>query len=208
MVGAQHILDALVDLGDRRVERFVEHGHDRANLVDGRRLVGAQRRRAPQRVDLLQHAARDPNLFGTAPAEVTLAEELGQSTDAARHCSTPGLGRVRREHRVEPHGLQALGRRVHSDLLAELRESAADRGGWIVAEALPSALAEHAHALVFLGEVDEMEVRGERPRYLVRALDREAFDDLRSTRESLGGLVRVRLDGGAPEPFDVVVQAC
>ena len=59
---------------------------------------------------------------------------------------------------------------------------------------------------MLLGQVHQVEVGGERARDLVRALDREALDDLRRVRECLGCLVGVRLDRGESQPLDVVVQ--
>jgi hypothetical protein len=71
----QGVVDAPVHVRDSGVEGLVEDRHDGAHLVDGRRLLRAQRRGAPQRVDLLEHAALGAALVGAAlQRRVVLAE--------------------------------------------------------------------------------------------------------------------------------------
>ncbi len=79
----QGVVDATVDVRNGRVEGLVEHRHDRAHLVDGRRLLGPQRRGAPERVDLLEQAAIGATLVGAvAQHPVALLEEARQAPDA------------------------------------------------------------------------------------------------------------------------------
>ena len=61
----QRVVDAAVDVRDGGVERLVEDGHHRADLVGRGRLLGPQRRGAPQRVDLFEHAPLGAALIGT-----------------------------------------------------------------------------------------------------------------------------------------------
>ena len=193
---------------DRRVQRLVEDLHDRANLVGRGGLLGPQRRGAPQGVDLLDHAALGAALVRpVAECGVELVEQVRQATDAARDGAAAGLGGVRGEHGVEAERLQALERGVVSDLCRQLHERRRDRIDGVLLLGPSVALAEDAHALVLLDEVDQVEVDGERAGDLIGALHGEGVGDLGGPGEGLGRLVGVRLDRRGAQLLDVVVEA-
>ena len=178
-----------------------------AHLVGGRGLLRAQRRGAPQRVDLLDHAALGPSLVGAvAQHDVVLVEQLGQAADAARDRAAARLGGVRGEHGVEPQRLQACERGVVADLGGQMHERGGDRVGGILPIGAPVALPEDPHPLVLLDEVHEVEVHGERPGDLVGALDAERVGDHRGALERLRRLVGVRLDRRGAQALHVVEQ--
>ncbi len=94
------------------------------------------------------------------------------------------------------------------DLLGELRERRRDRvvqdgrsGGRL---GLP--VAQHAHAVVLLGEVREVEVAGERTGDLFGALHGEGGHDVCGLVQRVGRRVAVGPDGQLAETFDVVQQ--
>ena len=92
---------------------------------------------------------------------------------------------MRREDGVEAQGLQALQRGVVADLGGEAHERGRDRVGGILPLGSPVALAQHAHTLVLLGEVDEVEVHREGAGHFVGAFDRERVGDGRRSLERL-----------------------
>ncbi len=203
----QGVVDAAVHVRDRGEEGLVEDLHDRSHLVGGRGLLRAQRRGAPQRVDLLDHATLGPSLVGAvAQHDVVLVEQPGQAADAAGDRAPARLGGVRGEHGVEPQRLQACERGVVADLGGEMHERGGDRVGGILPIGAPVALPEDPHPLVLLDEVHEVEVDGERPGDLVGALDAERVGDHRGALERLRGLVGVRLDRRGAQALHVVEQ--
>src|SRR5690606_6837206 len=96
-----------------------------------------------------------------------------QATDAAGHGATACLGRVCGEDRVEAQFGQTLARLLVADLASQLRERGRHGVGRVLPARLPCPLAQHAHPLVLLREVDEVEVTGERAGDLIRTLDGE-----------------------------------
>ena len=203
----QRVVDAAVHVGDRGVERLVEDRHHGTHLVGGRGLLGAQRSRAPQRVDLLEHPPLGATLVrAVAQRRVVLLEERGKATDAGRDRAPPGLGGVSGEDGMEAQTLQALERGVVADLRGEAHERGGDRVGGILAIGTTVALAQDPDALVLLGEVHEVEVAGERAGDLVGPFDRERVGDLGRVGERLRRLVGVRVDRRDAEPLDVLVQ--
>ena len=105
----QRIVDATVDLRDRREQGVVEDRHHGAHLVGGRRLLGPKRAGAPQRVDLLEHLPLGPPLVGAvAQRRVAFLQQLGQTADARGDRSPACFGRVGGEDRVEAQRLQTL----------------------------------------------------------------------------------------------------
>ncbi len=203
----QRVVDAAVHVRHRGEERLVEDGHDRAHLVGGRGLLGAQRRRAPEGVDLLEHAAlRAARLGPAADGAVVLLEKRGEPADAGGDRPPSGLGGVRGEDGVEPQALQPLQRGLLADLSGQVREGRGDGVGGILALRTGVALAEDAHALVLLGEVHQVEVAGERAGDLVGALDRERVRDPRGLGERLRRLIGVRLDRGDAQALDVLEE--
>ena len=156
----QRVVDAAVDVRDRGVQRLVEDGHHGAHLVGGRGLLGAQRRRAPQRVDLLEHPPLGAALVGAvAQRRVVLLEERGQAPDARRDRAPPGLGGVSGEDGVEAQTPADAASAVSSPTSAARRtNAAATESVGILAIGTTVALAQDPHALVLLREVHEVEV--------------------------------------------------
>ena len=203
----ERVIHPPVDVGHRGVERLVEHRHDGAHLVGGRGLLRAQRRGAPERVDLLEHAPARAALVGTAAQRrAVLDQQGGEAADGRRDRAAPGLGRVRGEDGMEAQALQALQRRVVADLGREPHEGRRDRVGRVLLLGPAVALPQDAHALVLLGQVHEVEVAREGPRDLVGALHREGVGDLRGALERLGRLVGVGVDRRRAQALDVLEE--
>ena len=182
----QRIVDAPVDVRDGRVESLVEDCHDGTHLVDRRRLLRPQRRRAPERVDLLQHAPlRTPLVRAAVERGIALGEQSHQTSDAGGHRATARLGGMSREHGVKAHRLQTGEGGVVADLRRQAHEGRGHRVGRVLSLRAPVALAQDTHTLVFFGEVDEMEVDRERTGDLVGALHGEGLGDLRRPLEGL-----------------------
>lgn len=204
----QRVVDASVHMRHRREQRLIEDAHDGAHLVGGRGLLRAQRRGAPQGVDLFEHATQRAVLFGAAFAGGIMGgEQIAQPTDAGRHGPAASLGRVRGEHGLKAQAVQAPACFLIAHLTAQLRVGGGHRVDGILTSGLTSPLAQHPHALVLLGEIDQMEVAGEGPRDLVCPFDRERLRDRRRPLERVVGLLVERLNGRQAQPFDIFVQA-
>ncbi len=208
VLALEDVVDAAVDPGHGRVEGLVEDRHHRAHLVDRRRLLASQWSGAPERVDLLEHAALGAAALAVvAGGVVVLGEQLGEATDAGGDRPPRASVGWAVEDGVEAQGLQALERRLASDLAGQTVERRGDRVGRAGARGGVTAFAQDADALVLLDEVDEVEVRREGAGHLVGALDREPVGDRRGPLERLRCLVGVGLDRRRAQPLDVVVQS-
>ena len=151
-------------------EGLVEDLHDRAHLVGGLRQGGAQRGGAAEDVDLLQHPAQRGAPLLVADGSVVVAVEVvPDPVQRRRHRPAPGLRRVGREDGVDaqvPHPRRQLAQGRHR--------------GPHVRRGLPGARvrpAEQAGAVPLLGQVDEVEVHGERLRQARRRRGGQALDD-------------------------------
>ena len=112
---------------------------------------------------------------GAGQGAFALGEDLADPPDRGRDRTAPGLGGVRGEDGVKAKRIDALGRGIAANLAGERGDRLRDR---VFLRQDPSvALAQHADAVVFLGEVDEVEVAGEGAGDLVGAGDRERFDE-------------------------------
>ncbi len=209
-VAVHPAVEAAVHLRERGEEGLVEHAHRGPHLVERRRLARAERRGAPQLVDLGQQAARvvgerDPaELLELAPLH-----EHGDATDAGGDRASSGLGGVGREDGAELERLEATGRLPGTDLAHELGVRGRERvlGAGLRRGQSRLALAQHPHAVVLLREVHEVEVGGERLRHVLGALRREGRDELLGLLDrGRRAVLRRCLDGQRTEALDVVQE--
>src|SRR5699024_10309939 len=164
----------------------------------------AQRRRAPQRVDLAEQTTVVVGERDTADRlRVALREELRDPADRGGHRTATGLGRVRREDGPELELLDAAGRLLRADLLAQLRDGRLD----VVVDddgRVRLTTPQDAHAVVLLGEVDEVEVARERPGDLLGTLERERLDEGLGRLDRRRAVLVVRRDRQRTQTLDVL----
>ncbi len=180
------------------VELVEQVGHDlrrdRAQVVHGRpRLVlrlglhHAQLVGLPQQVDELGQATLDRGrLRRRSPGVLELERHLGDLAQQPQHGPPARLGGVRREHRsvldLAEHRAQQL--RVDAAVgegLLDAAERRRERSLGVDGELLP--------AVQLLGDVDQLEVEGERPREHDGALGLELVEggaQLRGARAAVG----------------------
>ncbi|OIQ71329.1 hypothetical protein GALL_470570 [mine drainage metagenome] len=205
-VALQPVVEASVDRREDVEERGVEHRHHAVDLVEHARLRRAQRRRAPQHVDLREQPAlvlgeRD----AAARHAVALGDEVGDPPDRVGDRAPPRLGRVGGDDRTELEVLQPLEGGLVTDLLGELRDGRRERvvGGELVRCDRGLALAQHPDAVVLLREGREVEVAGERACDLLGAVLGEALDQLLGTLERIGAGLVVRPDRQLAQALDI-----
>ena len=201
-------------------QRLVERGHHGAHLVDGRHGPGAQRRGAPQQVDLLAQPAPDVRLLGRAvPGIVQVGEQVGDPAQRGGHRPAARLGGVRGEYRVHPEPAEQVIELVRALVPAQL----ADRGGQRLADrgVARVPLPQRPHPVQFLGQVGQVEVDGERPGHQLGPVQRPAGHQ---RRDLVPGRIRGRarpspapgslarplpaagVDHRVPQPLGVVQQ--
>ncbi len=144
-------------------QRLVEDRERRADLVQRRRRHGPQVARVPQQRDLLAQApAQVRVLVGRGQRVVERVEQPADPPQGDEQRPTPGLRRVGGEHRVHRDAAQerldAGPVVVHRQPLDRLAQRFVDRPSLRPARPRP----QHADPLALLGEVDELEVEGER----------------------------------------------
>ena len=148
-----------------------------------------QLRGAPERGDLLEQLALALGL-------VRQVDGQPHPVDRGDGCPPARLGRVGGQHRVHLE----LGQQRGQPLRREPADDARERVGPVARRAAPQG----AYALALLGQVDELEVDGERPGHLLGPQLVEPGDD---GGGSLGGGDRVAgVDDGPAQPLDVVEQ--
>ena len=199
-------------------QRLVERGHHGAHLVDGRHGPGAQRRGAPQQVDLLAQPALDIRLLGRAePGIVQAGEQVADPAQRGGHRPAPRLGGVRGEYRVHPEPAEQVIELGQALVPAQL----ADRGGQRLAHrgVARVPLPQRPHPVQFLGQVGQVEVDGERPGHQLGPVQRPAGHqrgDLvpgrvrvrarAQPRTRAAGLPAAGVDHRVPQPLGVVQQ--
>ena len=115
-LAAEGLLERPVGGRDQPEQGGVEHGHDRADLVQRGRPVAAELGGAPQAGDLLQQPPGGGRLVVAGEAGGVQAGQLDRDpAQGVDHGPAPGLGRVGGQHRrhLEPvqQAGQAVGRR-------------------------------------------------------------------------------------------------
>ncbi|TWG84011.1 hypothetical protein L603_002200000220 [Cellulosimicrobium cellulans J34] len=209
LVAEQPVVEAAVDRGERVEHRGVEDPEGRLHLVEHGRLVLADRRRAPHRVDLREQAALVLRERRAAePLRVALVEQRRDAADGAGDRAPARLRRVRGEHGAELEPAQAAQRLLAAHLGDELLERLGQRvvGRRGARRELGLALTQHAHAVVLLREVREVEVAREGARDLLGALHRQALDEGLGLGQHLARGVVVRADRELAQALDVVEQ--
>ena len=220
------------DLGGEIVERRLEVVEAVPDLVHGVGTVGARLFRLPQRHQLLaQCLERCALLLGCPRLGIERPQQLRDPRQLGEHRAPLGLGRVRGEDRLDQQPVDERRELGLGDArVPQLADRGLDRLGHRPARARGFALApaQHAHALALLGQVDELEVRGERLQHAARLGERQAFDPLQQplagclvpgavrlgqgthlldeVEERLALLLDDRLPEQVPEPVDVLAQ--
>ena len=156
---AQRALDGPLEAGHRVHERLPEDGEHGLHLVGRGGPGDPQRRGALQDVDVLEHPAPGLGaLRGARLGVVVGVEARGDPAQGRGHRSPPGLGGVRREHRVDPHPLDP-GPRVGP----ARRHGGADVAGVGAATELAVLAPQRPGPLALLGEVGQVQVHREQP---------------------------------------------
>ena len=168
----QGVVDIAVDAGNGGVKGFVKDRHDRADLIYGSRLSGADGGCAPQGVNLFHEAAGDAPLGGHIGLNYrAFSQQFREAANTRRNGTTPRLCWVGCENRVETQVLEAGTGLILTDLFREFGEGFGEGVG--IALNLRTPLLNQAHALQLFCKVDEVEVDSEGPGHLVRSLHRE-----------------------------------
>ena len=169
-----------------------------AHLVHHVRLVGARLLRLPERDELLAQVLEERALLlRREVAEVEDAERVADPRELREDRAPLGLRRVRGEH---GHHEEAIEQRLHLVAreagLAHFAHGRADRlphrGAGLVR--LARAAPQHAHALLLLGEVHELEVGRERLDDAARLGQGQRLDAAQQAlaRRLVAGAVRLR----------------
>ena len=161
---AQGAVQRSVDLGHREEKRLVEHGHDRAHLVERLDLRRTQLPGAPQDVDLLDEPA--PRLDTLALR--TRGSSSRSSCSPARRIAVTTARRRASVGWAVKTGWTSRSARIWLRRRAPCRDlSCANRGRQRFGQRLRPLvpLTQDARAVVLLGEVGEMEVARERARH-------------------------------------------
>jgi hypothetical protein len=158
---------------------------------------------SPEAVDLFEQAAPGFALLAARRSRVVQRLELrAHPNDRGGHRPAPGLGGMSGEHRLDHEIRQQLAKPVLTVLGADRRHRLGQRFRLRLASAV--ALAKSPRAVPLFGEVDELEVAGERSRNVPGALDRPRGDKLR--RAALAFVALTRIDHGAAKQLDVAQQ--
>jgi len=195
-----------VDHRGQAEQRLVEdrqHGTDLVDRADG---LDPQRRGEPEQLDLLAQPPPDLRVAGRAVLFQFL-DEAGDPPQRGGHRPAARLGGVGGQHQVHPEPAERLVEPVPVRSGAELRHGGGQR---LAPRALAGGLPEQgAHPLPLLGQVDQVEVDGERLGDQLGAVQRPP-------RHQRGDLVRAGAIGGpgpgpggddrAPQPLHVVEQ--
>ncbi len=148
----------------RHEQRLVEDRELRPHLVERGRRDRAELGRVPQERDLLAQAASDVGvLVGGDQRVVEVVQQPPDPTLGDQQRPPPGLGRVGGQDRVDPGSLEDRGHRRPIVLGTEGRDGLADGFGDGAPLGAPGPRAQGADPLPFLGQVDQLEVDGERP---------------------------------------------
>ena len=104
-LATQGRLHGPLELRDRVHEGLAEDRQHGLDLVRGGGAGDAQGGGALEDVDVVEHAAAGVRTLRRARLGVVVDVEVGRDPpQRGRHRAAPGLGRVSREHRVDPHG--------------------------------------------------------------------------------------------------------
>ena len=183
-------------------QRLVERRHDRADLVDRVHRLDPQLGCPPQQVDaLLQGAPRLGPVSGPGPPVVEGAEQLVDAAQHGDHGPSPRLGGMRGQYQVDAQRSEQLGQLLLPAVVADLghrgRERLAHRIGTGV------TLPHEADALMFLGQVDEVEVDGEGPGHLLGPVQVPGADQGRDRVRGAVTRLVAGIDHDVPEPLHV-----
>ena len=154
LVAQNPVVEATVDLGDGVEQRVVEDVENRVRFLN---------RGAEQGVDLVVETAQ-AFLLVRAAENLVFPEQFGDAADLAFHCLAACFSGVRGEDGVElklVEQLLGLGRAHLVDELVVGDGELVDRIDRLLAGYVVLALMEHGNAVVLLGQVCQMEVRGE-----------------------------------------------
>ncbi len=209
-ISGQRRLRPSVDLRHHCKEHVVEGRHRGAYLVQRPGALGPQLGRPPQHVDLLEQTPAYLRLLrGAQPGVVAAVQQLGDAPDAGGDRPPTCLGGVRSENgselqtRQQPLGLGAAVQPRH------LLDRRGDRAGqWPVGLV---GRTQRADPVVFLGDIDKVEVDGERAGDILGPLDPPGRDQLLGLRR---GILRHRFvlvvgrDRQFAQPLDVGQQPC
>ena len=163
LVAQNPVVEATVDLGDGVEQRVVEDVENRVRFLNRGRLLQRNRRGAEQGVDLVVETAQ-AFLLVRAAENLVFPEQFGDAADLAFHCLAACFSGVRGEDGVElklVEQLLGLGRAHLVDELVVGDGELVDRIDRLLAGYVVLALMEHGNAVVLLGQVCQMEVRGE-----------------------------------------------
>ena len=193
LIAQDPVIEATVDLGDGVEQRVVEDVENRVRFLNRGRLLQRDRRGAEQGVDLVVETAQAFLLIRAAEALVLL-KQFGNAADLAFHGLTTGLSGVRREDGVEFELVEqflGLGRASLIDELVVSDGELVDRVDRLVNGHVVLALVEHGNAVVLLGQVCQMEIRGERAGQQLGVVQRHVVDDVHGLLQAI--LVGVRI---------------
>ena len=163
LVAQNPVVEATVDLGDGVEQRVVEDVENRVRFLNRGRLLQRDWRGAEQGVDLVVETAQ-AFLLVRAAENLVFPEQFGDAADLAFHCLAACFSGVRGEDGVElklVEQLLGLGRAHLVDELVVGDGELVDRIDRLLAGYVVLALMEHGNAVVLLGQVCQMEVRGE-----------------------------------------------
>ena len=193
LIAQDPVVEATVDLGDGVEQRVVEDVENRVRFLNRGRLLQRDRRGAEQGVDLVVETAQAFLLIRAAEALVLL-KQFGNAANLAFHGLTTGLSGVRREDGVEFELVEqflGLGRASLIDELVVSDGELVDRVDRLVNGHVVLALVEHGNAVVLLGQVCQMEIRGERAGQQLGVVQRHVVDDVHGLLQAI--LVGVRI---------------
>ena len=183
------VVEATVDHGNGVEQRAVEDVDDGVGFLDGRGLLESDGARAHEGVDLLQHMALVLHQVGAAHVGALL-KQAGDAADLALDGLAARLRGMRGKDRVELQAGEQLGGLGAADLLVELVERHGEgiRGvDRILGGHIALALAQLGHAIVLLGQVGEVEERGERTDDDLRLVHGQGVDERHGVAEGACG---------------------
>ena len=144
--------------GDDPEQRLVERGHDRPDLVDRVHGLDPQLRGPPQQVDVLAQSAARLGVLGRPGALVVgAAQQLADPAQHRHHGPASGLGGMRGQHQVHAQLAEQLGEVSGPGVAGQLGHGGGQR---LAHRLVPGvALPQQPDALVFLGQVGQVEVQ-------------------------------------------------
>ena len=205
LVPSQRPVQLPVHRGYHPEQRLVERGHDRPDLVDRVHGLDPELRGPPQQVDVLAQPAAGLGALGCpGPLVVGNAKQLADPAQHRHYRPAAGLGGVRGQHQVHAQFVEQLEQLSVPGVAAQLGHG----GGQRLADRLAAgvALAQLPDALVFLGQVGQVEVHGEGARHLLGPVQAPGGDQGRDRvpgRVILAPFLVAGLDHGAAQPLHV-----